>query len=216
MLVRNSSGKLALNPQSNRFAGLTSRWQRLVSILSNPRTSLREARAYLGAMPRKIPALNAALAIHARTQWPGYLLALCLLMVLQQHYTVGLGASSSLPYHFFLIQKNAPALKGDLVAYRWHGGGPLATGATIVKFIGGSAGDVISVRDGMFYINTVEAGKAKPLGKKGQVLQQGPTGIIPTGQYYMYAPHIDSLDSRYALTGWINRDAMIGKVIWKW
>jgi conjugal transfer pilin signal peptidase TrbI len=39
----------------------------------------------------------------------------------------------------------------------------------------------------------------------------GPTGKIPPSHYYMAAPHPDSLDSRYALVGWIKDEHVIGR-----
>ena len=36
-------------------------------------------------------------------------------------------------------------------------------------------------------------------------------GVIPAGHYYVYAPHKDSLDSRYALVGWISEEEIIGR-----
>jgi conjugal transfer pilin signal peptidase TrbI len=55
------------------------------------------------------------------------------------------------------------------------------------------------------------AGQAKTIGLDGQALQPGPTGVLPAGRFYVYAPHPDSLDSRYALTGWIHQRQIIGR-----
>jgi conjugal transfer pilin signal peptidase TrbI len=45
----------------------------------------------------------------------------------------------------------------------------------------------------------------------GLPLELGPTGILPAGRYYVRAPHPDSLDSRYWLTGWISDAQIIGR-----
>jgi hypothetical protein len=55
------------------------------------------------------------------------------------------------------------------------------------------------------------AGQAKTIGLDGQALQPGPTGVLPAGRFYVYAPHTDSLDSRYAPTGWIHQRQIIGR-----
>ena len=55
------------------------------------------------------------------------------------------------------------------------------------------------------------AGQAKTVARDGRALLPGPTGVIPSGRFHVYAPHPDSLDSRYAITGWIRQDQIIGK-----
>jgi conjugal transfer pilin signal peptidase TrbI len=55
------------------------------------------------------------------------------------------------------------------------------------------------------------AGQAKTIARDGRPLLPGPTGVIPSGRFHVYAPHPDSLDSRYAITGWIRHDQIIGK-----
>jgi conjugal transfer pilin signal peptidase TrbI len=44
------------------------------------------------------------------------------------------------------------------------------------------------------------------------VLKPGPIGAIPPGHYFVSADHPDSLDSRYALTGWVADNQILGKV----
>jgi conjugal transfer pilin signal peptidase TrbI len=44
-------------------------------------------------------------------------------------------------------------------------------------------------------------------------LALGPTGVIPANHFYVYAPHKDSLDSRFALTGWIPLERVSGRAI---
>ena len=51
------------------------------------------------------------------------------------------------------------------------------------------------------------------IAKTGQKLALGPDGVIPEGHYFVYAPNSDSLDSRYALTGWISQKAVRGRPI---
>jgi hypothetical protein len=39
------------------------------------------------------------------------------------------------------------------------------------------------------------------------------TGTIPPHHYFMSAPNPDSLDSRYALVGWVDEQSIIGRAI---
>ena len=54
-------------------------------------------------------------------------------------------------------------------------------------------------------------GVAKTVSRASKPLEAGPTGVIPEGSYYVYAPHKDSLDSRYAIVGWVTTDDIIGR-----
>ena len=49
------------------------------------------------------------------------------------------------------------------------------------------------------------------MSRRGEALEPGPTGLIPPGRYYVRAPHPDSLDSRYRLTGWVDASQIIGR-----
>ena len=131
--------------------------------------------------------------------------------LLPTRFTFGLNASHSLPHQLFLIDKAAMPGRGDLVAFRWHGCGPHPEGVTFVKFAAGVPGDLVSDLDGLFHINGTPVARAKTHGLQGQPLAPGPTGVIPYDHLFVHAPHPDSLDSRYALTGWIHRSRVIGK-----
>lgn len=126
------------------------------------------------------------------------------------HYAFGLNASHSLPQTLFLVGKGVIPQRGEYVAFRWAGGGPYRAGATFVKVIAGIPGDVVSADGPDYYVSGTAVGRAKPVGRHGQLLLPGPTGKIPVGRYYVSAPHPDSLDSRYALTGWIAEPQIIG------
>jgi conjugal transfer pilin signal peptidase TrbI len=124
---------------------------------------------------------------------------------------IALNASPSLPHRVFLIHKGAPPQRDAYVAFRWHGGGPYATGTTFVKVIAGMPGDVVTMQDRAFHVNGTPVGIAKTLSQQGEPLDPGPVGILPAGRYYVRAPHPDSLDSRYRLTGWIAETQIIGR-----
>lgn len=129
----------------------------------------------------------------------------------QQHYRFGLNLTQSLHGTLFLIHKGEPATRGDYVAFRWHGGGPYPAGSVFVKQLVGVPGDTISREGQRFHVNGRHVGTAKTISQAGQPLDPGPTGVLPPGRYYVSTPHPDSLDSRYAITGWIAQRDLIGR-----
>ena len=127
------------------------------------------------------------------------------------HYAIGLNVTASLPYRLFLIHKGEWPDRSHYVAFHWHGGGPYAPGAIFVKQIAGIPGDVVSRVDRDFFVNGMPVGQAKPVSRQGLPLEPGPTGTLPAGEYYVRAPHPDSLDSRYLLGGWVAQSQIIGR-----
>lgn len=138
-------------------------------------------------------------------------LAIAAAMLFQQHFMFGLNASPSLPVNLFLIHKGTAPMQEQYVAFRWPGGGPHPAGTTFVKLIAGMPGDVVTRIDRDFFINGTHVGRAKPFSRQGGSLEPGPTGTLPAGHYYVRAPHPDSLDSRYRLTGWVTQSQIIGR-----
>lgn len=151
------------------------------------------------------------LHLHMRRWGLAYALLCVAAALFHQHFTFGLNVSPSLPVRFFLIHKGELPRHGQYVAFRWPGGGPYPAGITFVKVIAGRAGDAVSCVDRDFFVNGSYVGHAKPLSRHGTPLEPGPTGILPAGHYYVRAPHPDSLDSRYRLTGWVSQSQIIGR-----
>ena len=151
------------------------------------------------------------LSKHLRRCAIAYLLLIVTAATFQAHFALGLNASPSLPHRFFLIHKGESPQRGQYVAFRWHGGSPYPAGTTFVKVIAGMAGDAVKREDRDYFVNGTFVGKAKTLSRQGVPLEQGPTGVLPVGRYYVQAPHPDSLDSRYRLTGWITDTQIIGR-----
>jgi len=129
----------------------------------------------------------------------------------QARYTLGVNVSPSLAYRVFLIHKGEPPARGDFVAFRWTGGGPYPAGTTFIKMLAGVPGDEVSRDPQGFHVNGKPVGAPKPFSRTGRPLEPGPTGRIPTDRFYVQAAHPDSLDSRYALTGWIHASQIIGR-----
>ena len=84
-------------------------------------------------------------------------------------------------------------------------------GVTFIKVLAGLPGDEVTRDAQGFHLNGVPVGVPKPVSRRGQPLEPGPTGRIPEGRYYVQAGHPDSLDSRYQLTGWIHASQIIGR-----
>ena len=153
---------------------------------------------------------------HLARQAHSYLWLVVAMVAFGRHYAVTVNLSESLPGTLFLIQKGVHPAQGDLAAFLYNGGGPYPRGAWFVKQLVGSPGGTVSAvnaGDGLrdYYVNEKFVGRAKPLSRAGKPLIPGPAGIIPPHRYYMAAPHPDSLDSRYALVGWVSDDQIIGK-----
>jgi conjugal transfer pilin signal peptidase TrbI len=140
-----------------------------------------------------------------------YLLAALATAWFDANFTLALNVTESLPVRLFLIHRGEQPGRGDYVAFRWLGGGPYPAGATFIKQVAGLPGDVVTQVDSDFFVNGHPVGRAKPLSRQGLKLEPGPTGTLPDGACYMRSPHPDSLDSRYALTGWVSQAQIIGR-----
>lgn len=132
-------------------------------------------------------------------------------VILQTFFGLGLNVSPSLPYRVFLFHKGELPQRGQYVAFRWSGPGPHPAGVTFVKIVAGVPGDTVTQISRDFFVNGNHIGTAKVVSLTGTPLQAGPTGVIPPGHFYVQAPHPDSLDSRYRLTGWISEAQIIGR-----
>lgn len=152
------------------------------------------------------------LGCHIRRLWVVYAAILGSIWLFNTYFTIGVNATPSLAYTVCLIVKGDQEVRrGDLVAFRWHGGGPYAEGVLFTKIVRGLPGDEVTREDRTFFVNGVPVGWAKPFSANRAPLALGPTGVIPEGHYYVSGTHPDSLDSRYALAGWIPRSALIGR-----
>lgn len=166
---------------------------------------------------------------HFVRNWMHYTIPLAVVFLLQFFVRFDVNYTESLPDHAFVTIKGwKSGLKhGDYVAYAFPTENPVSPfrkGDHMVKIVGGTAGDEVRKDDeGNFSILKKGAapsevamggpfvGNAKPKSMTGKPLEAGPTGIIPTGRYYVMAPHKDSLDSRYAIVGWISDGDIIGR-----
>ncbi len=151
------------------------------------------------------------LRAHLRHWSIAYLVVAAAAILFETHFALGLNSSESLPNRVFLIHKGELPARGQYVAFRWSGGGPYPAGVTFVKILAGVPGDIVTRVHRDFFVNGEFVGTAKTQSRLGVPLEVGPTGALPLGRYYVRAPHPDSLDSRYQLTGWVAESQMIGR-----
>ena len=148
---------------------------------------------------------------HFRKRYLAYALLAAAAVMFQHCFRLGLNATASLPHTIYLIHKGEAIHRGDFIAFRWHGGGPYPAGVVFIKIAAGVPGDVVSRIDRTYFINGICVGIAKSRARDGQPLALMETGVLKPDEYYVQAPHPDSLDSRYRLTGWISKDRIIGR-----
>jgi conjugal transfer pilin signal peptidase TrbI len=168
---------------------------------------------HLAAMRERFDAaqFRSRAVTHLRRWGLAYAAALAGALWFHNHYAFGLNATHSLPRTLYLIERGALPQRGEHVAFRWAGGGPYPAGVTFIKVLAGQPGDTVARDGATFIVAGTALGQAKPTSRRGEPLEPGPTGTLPEGRYFVYAPHPDSLDSRYALTGWIAREQFIGR-----
>ncbi|ACR32803.1 S26 family signal peptidase [Burkholderia glumae] len=127
-------------------------------------------------------------------------------------YALGFNLSTSLPGTLYFIDKTTcvPRL-GDTIAFRWRGGATYPAGVLFMKHVAGLPGDVVRVYGRNVWVNTTYIGYAKPLSLAGMPLFPTKGGVIPPGRYFVATPNPNSLDSRYAISGTVPQDAIVGK-----
>lgn len=183
-----------------------------------PRLSLR---AYIGLC-----------TTHFIQHWKQYTAPVAAVFLLQIFIRIDVNYTDSLPDHVFVTVKGwkSGLKKGDYIAFHFPNENPVSPfrrGDHMVKVIAGTPGDTVSMTNerGFSVLGVGETesasvkipgsngtlGVAKEYSKKGWRLYPGPQGVIPDGAYYVFAPHQDSLDSRYSIVGWITEKDIIGR-----
>ena len=156
------------------------------------RTGISVKAVYLGAC---ISVLILALA------------ALCLSPWLT--YTVNL--TQSLPGRLYVIHKGASVTRGDLVAYAWPGGATYPAGTLFIKRVMGLPGDRVERIGSQIGVNNHVIGQAKPRSRAGVPLTPVESHTVLPHRVFVATPHPDSLDSRYALSGDIAAQSILGR-----
>lgn len=127
------------------------------------------------------------------------------------YFTYTINVTESLPGTLYVVHKGAAIHRGDLVAFRWHGGGGYPAGLMFIKEATGIAGDVVTRDGARFQVNGTLVGIAKATSRKGALLVPAEPGVVPPGQVFVTTPSPDSLDSRYRLTGNIGQQRILGR-----
>jgi len=129
--------------------------------------------------------------------------------------------TGSLPTKIGWIERASfPLTRGELVVYRFEGEAtrayPGLARQPFFKLVRGLPGDVVEVHGREVRINGTFVGTAKLMSFDGRPLQPIQPIVIPPGYFYAYGSDPDSFDSRYAASGLVRFDQLLGKVraIW--
>lgn len=134
-----------------------------------------------------------------------------LMLSIKPWFDVSVNLTKSLPGTVYLVKKGGAFNKGDKVAFLWMGGATYPKGSVFIKIVSGMPGDVVRVSNNKFWVNETYIGEAKSHSKAGVPLSRAKAGVIDDGSYFVSTPSKDSLDSRYALTGNIRAQQIIGR-----
>lgn len=119
--------------------------------------------------------------------------------------------SVSLPGFLYVIRVGEMPERDQLVAFYPPHNRYYRDGMFFVKQVKGIGGDRIERRGVEFFVNGRHLATAKARSLKRQPLQLGPEGVLPDGYFWVWTPHPDSFDSRYADVGWIAPDRVLGR-----
>lgn len=93
-------------------------------------------------------------------------------------------------------------------------------GDGFVKYLVGTPGDVVERVDRDFFLTTSKGrffvGHAKTQSRRGVPLEASNGTVIPPGYVWVWSPHVDALDSRYAAVGLVPASTIVGKGVLLW
>ena len=124
--------------------------------------------------------------------------------------SIGFNTTDSVKGYVFLIVKDVIPPKNGLVAFN-PPENEFYQHRYFVKYLKGVPGDRITRQGQSFYLNNEYIGDAKTHSKSGIPLVASKPGLIPSTSYFVWTPHKDSFDSRYAQIGWIPQQNIIGR-----
>lgn len=182
---------------------------------------------------------------HIKRQLPRDLLLLAVLFALSRFFAIAWVMTDSVHRSMIVVIKHARPAVGELAVFGYSGrsiphyyeenwgtrmwqrlgrtqslDGP-RKGDGFVKYVYGIEGDRIEVQGPQVWLvkkdgRWLDMGRCKPASRSGVPLPCTTSQTIPAGMVYMWAPHPDALDSRYALMGLVpSRDiAGTGVTLW--
>lgn len=123
--------------------------------------------------------------------------------------------SKSLPGLVYLVELGTlPTRRGEAIAFIPPPNRFYPAGLKFTKLAMGLPGDVIT-RDPAnrrVFVNGQNLGQLQTSSSRGELLP-GPVGVVPPDHYWVWTPHPQSLDSRYADIGYIPRDRVLGRAV---
>lgn len=124
----------------------------------------------------------------------------------------------SLPYRVALmVQGTGELQRGDFVVFAFAGEAQTAypglRGQPFFKIVRGLPGDAITVRGRVVAINNETVGVAKTHAYDRRSLAPIAPTVIPPGHFYVQGTSPDSFDSRYAASGLVRADQVIGHAV---
>ena len=127
-------------------------------------------------------------------------------------YKLALNETQSLPAWAFVIDRSQrDPQRGQFFAFAAPPNPYYPAGFPFTKQVLGVPGDTVTVRGRAFFIGGKPVGFAKSADRDGRSVVMASGGIIPPGHYFMATPSRDSLDSRYAVIGLIERSRLIDR-----
>jgi conjugal transfer pilin signal peptidase TrbI len=126
---------------------------------------------------------------------------LMVLILISQVLIVRWNISNSLPGRMFVgIPLSFIPQKGDMISFDHP-----KFKAPIAKIVVGVAGDEVYIKDNHIFVNGTDRGIVLDKSPhSGRPLIPTQAGTIPEGYVYVWAPHPESYDSRYAEVGLIH------------
>lgn len=126
---------------------------------------------------------------------------LCIMILISQFAIIRWNRSHSLPGRMYIgTSWTFTPQRGDVISFD-H---PLFP-APIAKSVVGVAGDMVEIVNGEVFVNGIDRGRVLDKSPhSGKPLTSIKPGLIPDGYVYVWAPHPESFDSRYADIGLIH------------
>lgn len=140
--------------------------------------------------------------------WPATLIVVPVLVWAAMHYRFNL--SPSLPWTVARVEYGrAPAL-GEYMLYEYRGPIEGLPSHTFFKRVAGVAGDTVQVDGRTVWVAGRLIGRAAEHTRRGVPLTPIRPGTIPVGYLFAQGDHPASFDSRYAESGLVPIDAVVG------
>ena len=161
--------------------------------------------------------LIGTIAFWVRAHALGLIIAVCLTSLFVSRFQFGINLTESLDASVFLIDKLEKSVKpGELIAFSSRNAAPIPDGITLIKRVAGVAGDRVTVKNRLVFINDEPIAFAKPASRTGEALHPVTSGVIAEGFFFALGEHTDSFDSRYVRPGLIDCNTVRGRAYRLW